>query len=579
MKTPVFFERSELTRVLWGVRQEFAVAVVFSVVVNVLMLTPTLYMLQVFDRVLISHSVYTLLALTLVMLFFFSIMSFSEWMRSRLLVRTGVKLDSLLNSRVFRASFERHLRQSSGRPVQAFSDLVNVRQFLTGNGAFAFMDAPWTPIYILVLFLLHPFLGIVSIVFSLLFVAAAYFSGKVVHEPLEVAGAANMELGAFVQNKLKNAEVVESMGMLGGLRRLWLQRHRKALLLNGYAQDATSRMQAMTKFLRYGQQSLALAAGALLVIEGELTPGAMIAANVLMGRATQPLDVLVSSWRNILSVKDAFLRLEHLLEENPARPVGRAHAPVSGRIEVENLVATVPGRELPILKQLSFSVPSGAVVGVVGPSGSGKSTLARCLMGIWPYAQGQVLLDGESIDRWERDELGPYLGYLPQDVELFEGTIAENVARFGEIDSAKVIEACRRAGIHDMILRFPKGYDTPMGVGGGQLSGGQRQRVGLARAMYGNPRFVVLDEPNANLDEVGEAALVAAIKDLKQCGTTVFLITHRTHVIGVTDHLLVLKDGAIALFGETQEVLALLRGAGQSSSEATQVQRVSVAPA
>ncbi len=561
MKTPAFFERSELTRVLWGLRQEFLVAVIFTVVVNVLMLTPTLYMLQVFDRVLISHSSFTLVALTLVMLFFFLVMSFSEWMRSRLLVRTGVKLDSLLNSRVFKASFERQLRQPGGRQGQAFSDLVNVRQFLTGNGAFAFMDAPWTPIYIIVLFLLHPMLGILSIGFALLLVVAAVYSGRVVHGPLEAAAGANMELGAFVQNKMKNAEVVESMGMLGGLRRLWLNRHGKAILLNGYAQDAASRMQAMTKFLRYSQQSLALGAGALLVIEGELSPGAMIAANVLMGRATQPLDVLVSTWRNTLSTRDAFLRLEALLEENPERPAGRAHAPGSGAVEVEALEATVPGREQPILKRLSFAVPSGSVVGVVGPSGSGKSTLARCLMGIWPCVEGGVKLDGEGIDRWERDELGPYLGYLPQDVELFEGTIAENVARFGEVDSAKVIEACKRAGIHDMILRFPKGYDTPMGVGGGQLSGGQRQRVGLARAMYGNPRFVVLDEPNANLDEAGEAALLAAVRDMKERGTTVFLITHRTNIIGVTDLLLVLKDGSISLFGPTQEVLASLRKA------------------
>lgn len=563
MKTPAFFERSELTRVFWGLRQEFLVAVVFTVVVNVLMLTPTLYMLQVFDRVLISHSSFTLVALTLVMLFFFLVMSFSEWMRSRLLVRTGVKLDNLLNSRVFKASFERQLRQPGGRQGQAFSDLVNVRQFLTGNGAFAFMDAPWTPIYIVVLFLLHPLLGVLSIVFALLLVVAAMYSGRVVHEPLEKAAGANMELGTFVQNKMKNAEVVESMGMLGGLRRLWLIRHGRAILLNGYAQDAASRMQAMTKFLRYAQQSLALGAGALLVIEGELSPGAMIAANVLMGRATQPLDVLVSTWRNTLSARDAFLRLEKLLEENPARPLGRAHAPGSGNVAVDALVATVPGRAQPILKQLTFSVPSGSVVGVVGPSGSGKSTLARCLMGIWPGVEGGVCLDGERIDRWERDELGPYLGYLPQDVELFEGTIAENVARFGEVDSAKVIEACKRAGIHDMILRFPKGYDTPIGVGGGQLSGGQRQRVGLARAMYGNPLFVVLDEPNANLDEAGEAALVAAVRDMKERGTTVFLITHRTSIIGVTDLLLVLKDGAISLFGPTPEVLASLRQAAQ----------------
>lgn len=578
MKTPSFFQRSELSKTLWLFRREFAVCVIFTMVVNILMLTPTLYMLQVFDRVMLSQSELTLAVLTLVMLFFFAVMAFSEWSRSRLLVRTGVKLDEQLNSRVFNASFEAYLNQSGVNSAQPFSDLTNLRQFLTGYGLFAFLDAPWTPIYIAVLFMLHPWLGWLSIVFSLLLVAFAYISHRLTVEPLDKAMEAGMKVNAYVHSKLKNSEVIESMGMLGDLRSRWQVGHRQYLLRQHEAQDLGNRMQSVSKFLRYTQQSLALGAGAVLVIQGELSAGAMIAANVLMGRATAPIDMLVSTWKSFFSARKSFERLEALLAQHPERDAGLVHAAPQGQMSIENLVATAPGRAAPILKDLTADFPAGEVIAIIGPSGSGKSTLARALVGIWPYLEGKVLIDGEPIQSWDRDELGPFLGYLPQDIELFDGTIAENIARFGDIDPAKVILAAGHAGVHEMILRLPRGYDTSMGEAGSLLSGGQRQRVGLARAMYGDPSVIVLDEPNSNLDEIGEAALVEAMKSLKQQGKTVFLITHRTNIIGVADRILVLADGAIVHYGLTRDVIAAMQPRAAPETQANSGDSAQPAP-
>lgn len=560
MKPPSFFQRSELAATLWTFRKEFAVAVAFTAVVNVLMLTPSLYMLQVFDRVFISRSEVTLIALTLVMLFFFAVMAFADWIRSRLLVRTGVKLDERLNSRVFKASFEARLKQLERDPAQAFSDLTNIRQFMTGTGFFAFMDAPWTFVYIFVLYLLHPLLGALAIVFCLLLIAFAYLSHRLSFLPIDKANEAGAQVNSYVHSKLRNAEVIESMGMVGDLRRLWQVRHQKHLSLDYRAQDLGSRLIASTKFMRYTQQSLTLGAGALLVIHGDLTStGAIVAANMLMGRATQPIDMIVSNWRATLSARRAYLRLEELLAENPETAAGLVHPAPQGNMRIENLVADAPGRTAPILKGLTADFPAGRVIVIIGPSGSGKSTLARALVGIWPYVKGKVLIEGEDIHSWDRTELGPYIGYLPQDIELFEGSIAENIARFGDIDPEKVILAAERAGVHDMILRFPRGYDTPMGEAGGLLSGGQKQRIGLARAMYGDPSVLVLDEPNSNLDEAGEVALVKSVEDLRSQGKTVFLITHRLHIIGSADLILVLRDGAIHTYGPREAVLAALR--------------------
>ena len=561
MTTPGFFERSELTRALWVFRREFVVVGVFSMVANVLMLSPTLYMLQVFDRVMSSRSELTLLAMSLITLFLFGVMAFAEWMRSRVLVRAGVQLDGLLGTRVFNASFEANLAPSGVSPARAFGDLIQIRQFLTGNGILAFFDTPWTPVYMAVLFILHPMLGFLALFFAAVQGALAWFGHRHTVAPTEAASKAGSEASAYLQGKLRNAEVLEPMGMVHNLRPHWAQRHAHAHQLQGQAQALTHRITAWSKFIRYTQQSLALGAGALLVIDGQLSPGGMIAANVLMTRALAPIDMLVAAWRGFIGARSAFGRLEALLAAHPERDPALTRVAPQGALTLRDLVAVAPGRDEPILKGVSVAVAPGTVTVVLGPSGSGKSTLARCMVGIWPGVSGEVLLDDLPISGWDRDELGPYLGYLPQDIELFEGSIAENIARFGEVVSEKVIAAARSTGLHEMILRFPKGYDTPIGEAGQLLSGGQRQRIGLARAVYGDPVLVVLDEPNANLDDVGEAALVQTVKGLKAKGRTVFLITHRPGVLAVADRVLVLRNGMVQTDGPRDEVLAQLRAA------------------
>lgn len=556
-----FFERSELTRALWAFRREFLMVGVFSMVANVLMLSPTLYMLQVFDRVMSSRSELTLLAMSLITLFLFGVMAFAEWMRSRVLVRSGVRLDALLGTRVFNASFDAHLAPSRVSPARSFGDLIQIRQFLTGQGILAFFDTPWTPIYMGVLFILHPMLGFLALFFAAVQGALAWFGHRRTVTPAEDASKASSESAAYLQSKLRNAEVLEPMGMVHNLRPHWARRHAHAQELQGRAQAITHRITAWSKFIRYSQQSLALGAGALLVIDGQLSPGGMIAANVLMSRALAPIDMLVGTWRGFIGARSAFRRLEALLAAHPERDPALSRVAPQGALTLRDVVAVAPGRAEPILKGVSVAVPQGTVTVVLGPSGSGKSTLARCMLGIWPDVSGEVLLDGLPIAGWDRNELGPYVGYLPQDVELFEGSIAENIARFGEVSPEKVIAAARSAGLHEMILRFPKGYDTPIGEAGHLLSGGQRQRIGLARAMYGDPVLVVLDEPNANLDDVGEAALVRAVQELKVKGCTVFLITHRPGIVAVADRVLILRNGVVKADGPRDEVLAALRTA------------------
>lgn len=561
MSKPGFFQRSELTQALWAFRREFFVVGVFSMVANVLMLSPTLYMLQVYDRVMVSQSELTLLVMSLITLFLFGVMAFSEWMRSRVLVQSGVRLDGLLGTRVFNASFESRLSQAGVSPTRAFGDLIQIRQFLTGNGILAFFDTPWAPIYLAVLFFLHPMLGYVAIFFAIVQGCLVWLGHRRTVEPSEAASQASSEAGAYLQSKLRNAEVLESMGMVHNLRPHWQAKHQRAMDLGGQAQSLTHRIMAWSKFVRYTQQSLALGAGALLVIDGQLSPGGMIAANVLMTRALAPIDMLVGTWRGFVGARAAFERLESLLTQHPERDPALSRVAPKGALALRDVVATAPGRASPILKGVSTAVDAGTVTVVLGPSGSGKSTLARCMVGIWPGVQGEVLLDGLPLEGWDRTELGPYLGYLPQDIELFDGSIAENIARFGEVDSDKVIAAARSAGLHEMILRFPKGYDTAIGEAGNLLSGGQRQRIGLARAVYGTPVLVVLDEPNANLDDVGEAALVRTVQELKARGCTVFLITHRPGILAVADRLLILQDGKVQADGPRDAVLAALRAA------------------
>lgn len=553
-----FSRRNPLNAILWRFRREFYVVGLFSLVVNMLLLTPTLYMLQLFDRVMISRSELTLLLVSLLALFFFVVMAFADWVRSRLLVRAGVRFDAMINTRVFRAGFEAALNQASRNPREAFSDLTNIRQFITGNGVFAFFDAPWTPIYIAVAWLLHPWLGVLAILFAVLLAVSAWLGHRLTRAGYEQVAESGLRLSGYAQSKLRNVETIEAMGMLNNLRRRWLNLGRQFLVVQGEIADMGQRVQAVTKFVQLVQQSLMLAAGAWLVIRGELSPGGMIAANVLMSRALQPVQLIVSTWKSFMSARLSYGRLACLLSEYPERTGLTVTSPPRGQVVLRALRASVNGRTEPILADIDAEFAAGEVVVILGPSGSGKSTLARCLMGVWPRMEGEVLLDGLPITDFERHELGPYLGYLPQDVELLEGTIAENIARFGEVNSEKVIAAAKAAGVHEMILHFPQGYDTPMGVAGNLLSGGQRQRIALARAMYGDPALLVLDEPNANLDDIGEAALLQAVVRLKAQGKTVIVISHRGGIVNVADRLLVMAHGRIKYFGPRAEVLALL---------------------
>jgi ATP-binding cassette subfamily C exporter for protease/lipase len=557
---------SELALVLHGFRKVVYKLSGLSAVINILMLAPTIYMLQVYDRALPSQNVTTLIMLSLIILGLFILMELLEYARSQVLIRVGNRLDMELNNRVFTAAFERNLQRSGSNAGQALRDLTNVRQFLTGNALFAFFDAPWAPIYLAVCFMFHWVIGVFVLAGMVLLSAMAYITEVITREPLSAANQAAMASDSYATNNLRNAEVIEAMGMLPALRGRWFQFQSRLLQKQTEASDKAARINAVTKFIRLSMQSLVLGVGALLAIEHEITPGMMIAGAVLMGRALQPVEMAIGTWKQLISVRAAYARLEELLKSHPARVSGMNLPKPQGQLLSENLIATPPGGQNAVLRGLSFAINVGDVVGIVGPSAAGKSTLARLMVGIWPAQAGKIRLDGADVYQWNKDELGPHIGYLPQDIELFEGTIAENIARFGVIDSEQVIAAAQRSGVHEMILRFPQGYDTRLSEGGGLLSGGQKQRIGLARSMYGDPSFIVLDEPNSNLDEVGEQALVRAVMDLKARGKTVVLITQRTSILNVVDKLMVLQEGAMQLYGPRDQVLAALMQANQQAA-------------
>lgn len=552
-----FFARSELTRNLWDLRTEFLWVLALSMIANLLMLAPTVYMLQIYDRVLISRSLFSLAALTILLLWFFFIIAFSEWLRSRLLVRIGLEFDEQLSGLVFRQGFRANLKMPGYQSSEALSDLINIRQFITGNGVLAFCDLPWTPFYIFVVFILHPFLGFMSILFVLIQLSVAIFSHAKTRSPLQEGQNSNIEDNRLITNKLRNLDTIKAMGMQNNLYLYWGKVHRVAIEKNAIAGDLQQRHQAFSKFIRYVMQSFTLGAAALLVIRGELSAGAMIAANVLVSRSLQPIDIMIGTYKQLISAKTAFTKLETLLAD---RETGRLlEAIPEGKLKVEDLHATVPNTEKEILRGVNLEFSEGKLTAIVGQSGSGKSTLARCIIGVWPYFQGRVSIGNMRIQEWDREFLGISLGYLPQDVQLIDGSIAENICRFGKTDTEKIINAAKAAGIHEMILRMPQGYDTQVGNAGGQLSGGQRQRIGLARAVYGEPDYIVLDEPNSNLDDAGEKSLLELLNELKSKKKTVIAVTHRLSFMNVVDDLVLLEDGLVMAHGPQEEIVKILQ--------------------
>lgn len=411
------------------------------------------------------------------------------------------------------------------------------------------------------IYLVHPLLGLITLIGSLLLVGLAWLTEVSTRKPLAEANQASLVSGSFANNNLRNAEVIEAMGMLPAIRQRWFGNHLKILELQTLASDRAAYIAGGSRFVRVTLQSLILGAGAWLAIQGTITPGMMIACSILSGRAMAPVEQVISAWKQLLSSRAAWARLSGLLADFPAHKPSMPLPKPLGMLHVENAFASAPGSPAPILRGVSFNLAPGKVLGIIGPSASGKSTLARLLVGVWPAQGGKVRLDGADIYQWNKAELGSWLGYLPQDVELFEGSVAENIARFGAINGEAVILAARQAGVHEMILHLPQGYDTHLSADGGSLSGGQKQRIGLARALYGEPSLIVLDEPNASLDDVGEAALLQALLDLKQRGKTLVLISHRPTVLNMVDKVLVLREGAVQMFGSRDEVFAALRQA------------------
>ncbi len=566
MDFPFKPSQDEMQASLRPLRNALITVAVFSGFLNVLMLAPSLYMLQVYDRVLGSRNETTLWVLTLLLLGAYLFMGALETIRTWVLVRVGARFDATLNARVFNATFERSLMQPGSNSAQPMHDLNTLRQTLTGTGLLALFDAPWMPVYLLVISLMSIELGLFALLGALVLGALAVLNERISKPKLDEAQKYNAQSQLALTNHLRNAEVIEAMGMLPSIRQHWHGLHLKQIRLQAAASDQAAVMGGVTKFVRITMQSLSLGFGALLVLEGRMSPGSMIAASVLVSRALAPVEMLVGNWKQIITGRAAYARLKALLGAHPARQYGMSLPAPTGAVLLDGVSTAAPGSKQVILKNLSFSIAAGECIAVIGPSGSGKSTLARLLVGVWPALAGTVRLDGADLYRWSKDELGPHLGYLPQDIELFDGTVAENIARFGEVNADKVIAAAQRAGMHELILRLPKGYDTPLGLGGCALSGGQKQRVGLARALYGDPALVVLDEPNSNLDDQGERALTETIRDLNARGKTTVLITHRMASLSVVQKIMVLTEGTLKAYGPRDEVLAALQGNAKPSA-------------
>jgi ATP-binding cassette subfamily C protein len=547
----------EISNALRSCRRHFATAGIFSLGINLLYLAAPIYMLQVYDRVITSASKVTLVMLTVALLMGLAALAGLDLIRGRILARAGLRLDRQLSHRIIAATMD---GAAKGGPAssQPLRDFDVVRNFLSGAGMNAIFDSPWAPIYVLVIFLLHPLLGVFALVSVVVLVVVAALNEVYTRAPTAAANEAAQKTYRFTDLSLRNWEVMRAMGMLPGLLQRWGRDRNRMVARQSTLADRIAATSSLSRFLRIALQSLMLGTGAYLVIEREVTVGAMFAASILLARALQPAEQIVAQWRNFTSARSAMERIRALLIENALPEKRTALPPPKGRITVEAVTFTVRGSSKPILWNLSLIIEPGDVVVVLGPSGAGKSTLARHLVGLIAPTTGSVRLDGADVATWPSEALGRHIGYLPQDIELFADTVANNICRFREEGDAEIIRAAQLAGVHELILGLPNGYETQIGEGGAVLSGGMRQRIALARAVYGHPTLVVLDEPNSNLDTEGEAALVDCIAQLKAHGTTVIIIAHRSSTLGVSDKILILKGGAVAAYGPRGEVLPKL---------------------
>ncbi len=537
-------------------RAFFFYAAVFSFFINILLLVPTLYMLQVFDRVLTSRSDETLVLLTFATVGALVVMMLLDLLRTRLLLSAGVAMADLLGPRVLAQLLGAAWLPSGNDYVHGLRDVNTLRAFLTGTGILALFDAPWLPVYLVVIFLFHPLLGAVATAGAVLLLLLAVLSERMTRKPLEALQVEGRKAARFVDSSLRNAEVVGGLGMIGNVTRNWQGQNTTVVALQVESSQAAGAITALTKFTRQFVQIAMLGTGAYLVIDLHVTAGVMMAATILLGRALAPVETAITGWKNLVEARSSFQRLDKLLTGEATGTAAMDLPAPTGAVSIDKVAFAIRGQDKAILRGISFELAAGESLGLIGPSGSGKSTLARIVVGIWKPVAGVVRLDGADVSQWPRDRVGPHIGYLPQDVELFAGTVAANIARLAEVDSVAVVEAACAANAHDMILRLPHGYDTDIGEDGMVLSGGQRQRIGLARALYGKPRLVVLDEPNANLDGEGEDALMQTMLRLKQEGATLLVITHRPSLLANIDKVLVLRDGAMEMLGPRAEIIA-----------------------
>lgn len=540
----------------------------FSMFINILQLTFSVYMLQIYDRVLSSYSMPTLVVITIAAVGALIVEAALEFIRSRLLVRCGVDIDQSLSHTVLKDI----LKQSSlpgKKPTASLRDVNTLRNFFAGNAIFALFDIPWTPLLLALIYYLHPLLGVVATSGGVLLIILALLNERVSRRPIEMANNVNGASMNFVAVANRNAELVNGMGMVGFLSTHWDKMNNMVVRLQTKASRDAGLIQAITSFIRQSMQVCIYGVGAYLTLKHEATAGCMIAASIIMGRALSPIQMGIATWKNMIESREAYLRLDGLLLASQGGAQVMELPPPKGLLAADHVSFALNDRFL--LRDVTFSLQPGESMGLVGPSGAGKSTLCRLLLGVWPASAGKVRLDGADIFSWDQERLGPYIGYLPQDVELFDGSISSNIARFSDIVPQKVIEAAQMAGVHELILSMPNGYDTRIGPGGVMLSGGQRQRIGLARALYGNPRLIILDEPNSNLDEVGEKALVQAWAKLKELQSTLIVVTHKPSLLAGVDKLLVMQNGQLAVFGPRDAVF-------QHLLEQQQKAQVQVAP-
>jgi PrtD family type I secretion system ABC transporter len=534
------------------------------------MLTGPLFMLQIYDRVLTSNSVPTLVALSVIVFAAYAYYGFLEFIRARMMVRIGRRIEERLRERVFNAVTAHALRKTPGVGTQPLNDLSTIRQFISGQGPFAFLDMPWVPIYLAVIFGMHWLLGAASLVAALTIFAVAVLTEISTRKPIQEATKAQVKASLISDESRRNTEALHALGMLGTVRARWKESQQKALDEHTSGSDVGGLLSAFSRVLRLMVQSGILGLGAYLAIYREISPGMMIAASIIMSRALAPVEQAVANWQQFLSSRKALERLNAILESVPPEVEKMALPRPTGKIDVENLIVQMPGAEKPVLQGLTFSVEPGQGIGVIGPTGAGKSTLARALVGVMPVLRGYVRLDGATHDQRDADELGRMIGYLPQDVQLFDGTVAQNISRFQtDANPEKIVEAAKLANVHELIQRLPDGYNTQLLEGGARLSAGQRQRVALARALYGDPVLLVLDEPNSNLDAEGEAALDRAIRYSLERNAAVVVIAHRPSALAAVTQILVLSEGKVAALGPRDEIMrkVLMRTAGGTAGQ------------